>query len=79
MIGPYKKFKLIYKGSRDGFNVKDFNSKCDYVGETVSIIQTTQDRVFGGYTNIPWNSSVSRWVKDQGRSFIFSKDSYNQF
>ena len=33
-----KKFKLIYRGSKDGFRAIDFHSKCDYMGPTFIII-----------------------------------------
>ena len=29
---------LIYKGSKDGYEAKDFHSKCDNQGETITFI-----------------------------------------
>jgi hypothetical protein len=29
---------LIYKGSKDGYEAKDFHSKCDNKGETITFV-----------------------------------------
>jgi hypothetical protein len=29
---------LIYKGSKDGYDAKDFRSKCDNQGETITFV-----------------------------------------
>ena len=49
---------LIYRGSRDGFQAKTFHEKCDYKGETLTIIESTDGYIFGGYTEINWDSTV---------------------
>jgi hypothetical protein len=38
---------LLYKGSRDGFNAKDFHRLCDNKGPTITVIRTRQGRIFG--------------------------------
>ncbi len=47
--------KLIYRASRDGFEASSFHSKCNYVSNTVTIIKTTSDSVFGGFTSKLWS------------------------
>ena len=44
-------FKLLYRGSRDGFSAGSFHEKCDNKGPTVTIV-LANNCVFGGYTDI---------------------------
>ena len=51
-----KGFKLIYRGSKDGFTAVVFHSKCDKMGPTLIIIKSEFELIFGGYTDIDWTS-----------------------
>jgi hypothetical protein len=46
--------KLIYRASIDGFAASSFHSKCDNISNTVTIIETISNSVFGGYTSAKW-------------------------
>lgn len=48
---------LIYRGSRDGFKSSVFHELCDKKGETLVIIKSTDNYIFGGYTSISWDST----------------------
>jgi hypothetical protein len=48
--------RLIYRGSRDGFKAAVFHSKCDKKGPTLIIIKSEFGKIFGGFTDIEWNS-----------------------
>ncbi|TNV80088.1 hypothetical protein FGO68_gene7270 [Halteria grandinella] len=50
------KVALIYRATRDGFGADDFHRTCDNKGPTLTIIQTTEGFVIGGYTNDHWES-----------------------
>ena len=63
-------FDLLYRGSRDGFQASKFHELCDNKGETVTIIKTTSGCVFGGYSDVAWDSS-NTW-KQSSKSFLFS-------
>ena len=67
-----KKFisELLYRKTRDGSTPKDFHSKCDNKGTTITIIETTKGYKFGGYTEISWD--CSNQYKDDKSAFIFS-------
>ena len=65
----YKEFKLIYRGSRDGWDAKDFHKNCDNKGSTVTIIHTNTNNIFGGYTSIPWNNKFGDHFSDD--TFLF--------
>ena len=76
----YKKFKLLYRASRDGFGAFDFHAKCDGQSNTLTIIKGfnryyVQSRgfdgyIFGGYTAVAWDSSFT--YKADPNAFIFS-------
>lgn len=68
--GQRVEFKLIYKGSRDGFSALSFHLKADDTGPTVTLIRSN-DQVFGGFATASWTSSHYRWVRDE-RAFLFS-------
>jgi hypothetical protein len=63
---------LLYRGSRDGFGGSDFHSKCDGVPDTITIILTTDDFIFGGFTSMAWDSSGNDKEDMSRKSFIFS-------
>ena len=65
-------WKLIYKASRDGESVSDCHSKCNKISDTVSIIFSSNGRIFGVYRNIAINGS-GPWSVDDN-AFIFSVD-----
>jgi hypothetical protein len=54
--------KLLYRGSRDGFAAADFHRLCDGKGRTLTVVQTPQGCVFGGYASVSWNSTANDWV-----------------
>ena len=49
------KWKLLFRGSRDGFQAETFHSKYDNKGPTVTIV-TSGNYIFVGFTEISWNS-----------------------
>jgi hypothetical protein len=65
-----QKWNLIYRASQDGFEAAKFHSKCDSKPNKLIIIKSTNDNVFGGYTEQTWNHTVN--YKADPNSFIFS-------
>ncbi|KAG9294325.1 hypothetical protein G9A89_001830 [Geosiphon pyriformis] len=64
-------FKLLLRGSRDGFTPADFHRLCDNKGSTVSVIKVKgTGQLIGGYTPEPWHSRAE-YLNGKG-SFIFS-------
>ena len=51
---PNSEFKLLYRGSRDGFRARDFHSHCDDIPNTLTIIQSENGNIFGGFTTQTW-------------------------
>jgi hypothetical protein len=67
-----KGWRLLYRGTRDGFGSSDFHSKCDQQSNTVTIILTTTGYIFGGFTPLAWDSSTGYKADNTGKSFLFS-------
>jgi hypothetical protein len=67
---PYK-FKLLLRGSKDGFTPKKFHELCDGKHNTVTFIKIEgTDEIVGGYNPLKWESS-NTWGQTND-SFIFS-------
>ncbi|GES83734.1 carbohydrate-binding module family 13 protein [Rhizophagus clarus] len=71
-------FKLILRGSRDGFTAEKFHEICDNKSRTISIIKVKDsDEILGGYNPIIWESReycpfTEREYSETNDSFIFS-------
>ena len=61
---------LLYSGHLHGWNKKDFHSRCDSKGRTVSLFQIKDGDCIGGYTSQCWESSV-KWKADSS-AFLFN-------
>ncbi|GBB98673.1 hypothetical protein RclHR1_32990001 [Rhizophagus clarus] len=74
-------FKLILRGSRDGFSPSKFHEICDNQSHTITIIKVKDsNEIIGGYNPIIWKSD-GNWSTTKD-SFIFSfkdKDSSENF
>ncbi|XP_065837467.1 uncharacterized protein [Oscarella lobularis] len=49
-------WKLIYRGTRDGFAASSFHSLCNNKGPTITLIRSVGDCIFGGYSDVSWSS-----------------------
>ncbi|XP_062574794.1 uncharacterized protein LOC134236603, partial [Saccostrea cucullata] len=81
-IGGRRKFKLLYKITRDGCSAPTFHSKCDNRGMTVTVLYNNNDTVYGGFTSQNWDDS-GEYVSDP-KAFLFQlryngRRSPNQF
>ncbi|GBB91475.1 hypothetical protein RclHR1_01880006 [Rhizophagus clarus] len=78
---PYK-FKLLLRGSRDGFTPKKFHELCDFIPHTVTFIKVKgTDEILGGYNPLTWKCS-NPFGGEFGKtkdSFIFSFKSKENF
>ncbi|GES99117.1 carbohydrate-binding module family 13 protein [Rhizophagus clarus] len=72
------KFKLLLRGTRDGFTTKQFHEICDNQSHTVTIIKVKEGgEILGGYNPIAWKSDEYNEIceesyNDTKDSFIFS-------
>ena len=72
-IGKDKKVKLLYRASRDGDKANNFYEKCENQGPTLTLVLTTTQRKFGGYTSLSWTRPKEdfKYYKDEN-AFLFS-------
>ena len=67
-----KKYTLLFRASKDGFKAGNFHSKCDGKNNTVTLVEATNGKRFGGFTDAAWDQSSS--YKTGSNGFIFSLD-----
>ena len=59
-LGPaQRRFKLLFRSSRDGASAAAFHSRCDAQGPTLTLIKDMDGNVFGGYTAVHWSSPAA--------------------
>ncbi|RIB24778.1 hypothetical protein C2G38_610332 [Gigaspora rosea] len=69
---PYE-FKLLIRGTRDGFTPESFWKLCDKQTNTVVVMKIKgTDEIFGGYNPIEWDKSKLNEYAYCNSSFIFS-------
>jgi hypothetical protein len=67
------KWRLLYRGSRDGFDADDFHSKCDGHTNTLTIYQASATSfIFGAFASVDWESSYYGYYKTDPNAFLFS-------
>ena len=67
-----KEWKLLFKGTEEKFSSKVFYKKCRRPN-TLSIIQTPQNNIFGGYTSLSWYRTYGDilWESDSA-AFVYT-------
>ncbi|CAG8579581.1 3278_t:CDS:2 [Acaulospora colombiana] len=69
---PYY-FRLLFRGSRDGFSAKTFHDNCDGQGATIVVVRVGDSKeLIGGYNPIGWSSPRDVEWRGTRDSFIFS-------
>ena len=64
--------QLLYRASKDGFGAGAFHEKCDFMDNTVVVVQAKENgNVFGGYTAAPWKSPPSFEFVEDPQAFLF--------
>src|SRR6266536_2818009 len=74
---PYE-FKLLLRGSRDGFTPRKFHELCNNIPHTVAFIKVQEtEEILGGYNPLIWKSHSDGEYGKTKDSFIFSFKSKN--
>ncbi|KAF2075713.1 hypothetical protein CYY_002955 [Polysphondylium violaceum] len=63
-------FELLYSASDNEFTTSSFHKACDNKGATITVIQTTNGEVFGGYNSTSWSSDGG--FGGDSKCFIFT-------
>ncbi|CAG8585491.1 732_t:CDS:2 [Ambispora leptoticha] len=73
---PRFQFKLLYRGTRDGFTPRAFRNKCSNQGQNVVLLKIQgTGKIIGGYNPIGWCNRAD--YAETKKSFIFSIDDNN--
>ena len=67
-------FQLLFRMSENGTKSEDFHKLCDNKGPTLTLIRTTKQRIFGGFTPLSWGKAGSGIKDPSNQTFIFSCD-----
>jgi hypothetical protein len=68
--GQYQSWRLLYRASRDGFSSESFHEFCNGEANTLTVIQSANSKVFGGFTGASWSKSSG--FKEDPYAFIFT-------
>lgn len=68
----YGEVALLYRATEHGWQGRDFHSRADNKGPTVTIFKTNTGRIFGGYLKQSWASGAT-YIGDS-EAFLFSVD-----
>ena len=71
-IGGKPTFKLLFSATKDGFLGTSFHTHCDGKAPTITIVSTTDKKIFGAFTVLPWKSDGSYSDDSSKKGFIFS-------
>ena len=71
-IFKVKKYRLLYKATRDGDSASKFHSMCDNYSNLIVLIETADGVRFGGYTSSKFKGSSH--MKKDNSAFLFSLD-----
>ena len=69
-IGKNFTSELLFSTSKNGFEPSEFHKLCDNKGPTIIFIETKKGYIFGGYTELDWDTSDS--YKTDESTFLFS-------
>ena len=69
---PQKKYRLLYKASRDGDSAIKFHNTCDKYSNLIILIKTNEGTRFGGFTSNKFRTNSH--LKIDNKAFLFSLD-----
>lgn len=69
---------LLYCSTRDGRNDVTFHSKCDHKGPTLTVVETTDGHIIGGYSDVHWDCDYISFQPSH-KAFLFAISKSNSF
>ena len=60
---------LLYDGEKDGMEAKAFHKKCDFNENTLTLVETEYDHIFGCFSSVAFEQKLGEWQKDL-KSFL---------
>jgi hypothetical protein len=76
-----KRFTLLWRASRDGFDAQAFHNRCDGHANTLTLIEDTEGNIFGGFTPVAWESRKGNSFKadPSQKTFLFTLKNPHNF
>ncbi len=71
-VNNNKTWKQCYQASRNGMSSSTFHSLCDGLLGTLTIYKTSNNFIFGGYTQADWSYSYFSSYSYDSNAFLFS-------
>ena len=65
--------------SENGYKCEDFHKYCDNKGATLSLVETNNKKIFGGFTPLNWNDYDGHLFDPSNQTFIFSLNLMKKF
>ena len=66
----------MYRGGRDGWGANDFHNRCDNYNQTIVVVLSEFDKLFGAYVSVSWKVEYNEYnystIKDDENHFLFS-------
>ena len=63
--------ELLYRMTEHGATARDFHSRCDLRGSTLTLAQISDTTIVGGFTDVPWTSPVNWEMKNSFNTWLF--------
>ena len=67
-----KCLQLLFRATRDNWLAKEFHSRCDNKGPTLTLVKTKGARICGGYASVSWESIEGGSFKTDSESYLFT-------
>ena len=65
-------FEKIFSMNINGTSSKDFHKHCDNQGPTLTLVKTTKNKIFGGFTPLDWDITGVDKKDENNQTFVFS-------
>ena len=65
-------FEKIFAMNINGTSSKDFHKHCDNQGPTLTLVKTTKNKIFGGFTPLDWDITGIDKIDENNQTFVFS-------
>jgi hypothetical protein len=80
IFAEFRKFSLLWRGSRDGFKAQEVHRRCDGHANTLTVFLDTEGNIFGAFTPLEWESRKwkGKW-KGKGSNCLKADDSQKSF
>ena len=77
--GRIKEINLLYRATKDGDSCESFFKKCGNKGPTISLIKSTNGKIFGGYSKAEWTDKKGVLRLYDNTAFLYFIDRMEKY